>query len=264
MIEMAVGAIGICAAGLPDWASASRVFADALPFDATSAAPRSLELLPPTERRRVNEISRLACLAASDALTQFPPGAATAMPSVFASSDGDGVVLKQMLDALAQRNVVVSPTAFHNSVYNAPAGYWSIGTRSTAPSTTICADRATFATALLEGCTQVIATGGPVLVVAVDAPFPEPLRPLGESAAAFACALVLEPAAPPRVKPGIRSWTVCDVSAPPPPGVGVEQAFSGNAAAAALPLLRALARGKSARVMLPYVDEAWLELEVVP
>jgi len=264
MIEVAVGAIGICAAGLPDWASASRVLAGALPLDATSAAPRTLELLPPTERRRVNEISRLACLAASDALAQLPAGAATVMPSVFASSDGDGVVLKQILDALAQRDVAVSPTAFHNSVYNAPAGYWSIGTRSTAPSTTICADRATFATALLEGCAQAIATGGPVLVVAVDAPFPEPLRPLGESAAAFACALVLEPAAAPRARPLIRSWTAGGAPAPSPPGDGIDRAFAGNAAAAALPLLRALAGGKAARVVLPSVDEAGLELEVVP
>ena len=34
-----------------------------------------------------------------------------------------------MLAALAQSQVVLSPTLFHNSVFDAPAGYWSIGSR---------------------------------------------------------------------------------------------------------------------------------------
>ena len=35
----------------------------------------------------------------------------------------------------------VSPTRFHNSVHNAPAGYWSIATRSHEPSTSLCCRR---------------------------------------------------------------------------------------------------------------------------
>jgi hypothetical protein len=44
----------------------------------------------------------------------------------------------------------------------------------------------------------------------------------------------------------------------------VAAAYAGNAAAAALPLLRALARRDAARIELPYLDGTALELEVAP
>ncbi|MEP7182211.1 MAG: beta-ketoacyl synthase chain length factor [Betaproteobacteria bacterium] len=234
------------------------------PFAPGRTPGRAVDALPPTERRRINETSRLACLAAGDALAALPPGAAMTLPSVFASSDGDGVVLAQVLNALAQRDVAVSPTAFHNSVYNAPAGYWSIATRASAPSTTVCADSASFAVALLEGYVQLQANGGSVLVVAVDAPYPEPLRDLGASVAAFSCALVLECPEQPAAGPWLGRWTTCSASGPAPDVDGIASAFAGNSAAAALPLLRALARRDGMQVALPYVDGTWLELEVSP
>ena len=264
MRAVTVRGVGICAAGLPDWASASRVFAGKLPLESAAPPKRSVDGLPPTERRRINETSRLACLAAGDALAPLGPGAAIAMPAIFTSADGDGIVLAQLLNALAQRDIVVSPTAFHNSVYNAPAGYWTIATRATAPSTTVCADSSSFAVALLEGYAQAITTSGPVLVVAVDMPFPEAIRALGTSAAAFACAIVLDGAPAVNGGPRIERWTI---------GSGAERShradeigvtYSGNAAAASLPLLYALARRDVTRVALPYFDGAWLELEVTP
>ena len=44
----------------------------------------------------------------------------------------------------------LSPTRFHNSVHNAPAGYWSIATQSREPSTSLCRDDESFQAALLE------------------------------------------------------------------------------------------------------------------
>jgi hypothetical protein len=158
------------------------VLAGAEEFEPSLMTERSLDGLPSTERRRINETSRLACLAAVDALATLPAGAGIEMPAIFTSSDGDGLVLAQVLSALARSDSVVSPTAFHNSVYNAPAGYWTIATRSTAPSTTVCADRESFAVALLEGYAQATMKKGAVLVAAVDAPFPEAIRSLGSSA----------------------------------------------------------------------------------
>lgn len=257
-------AVGICAAGLPNWASASSVLAGDVTFEFCPPPYRSLEELPPTERRRINETSRLACLAAGDALAHLSPGAAAGMPAIFTSTDGDGIVLAQMLNALAQRDVVISPTAFHNSVYNAPAGYWTIASRSTAPSTTVCADAASFAVALLEGYAQAITTHGPVLVVAVDAPFPEAIRVLGRSAAAFACAIVIEGAPELANGPRIERWKVGSSVELSHSNDEIAAAYAGNGAAAALPLLRALARCEATWVALPYVDQTWLELEVVP
>ena len=264
MRPVAVRAVGICAAGLPNWASASRVLAGAAAFAPGSPPNRPLDGLPPTERRRINETSRLACLAAGDALAQLPPGAAAAMPAIFTSTDGDGLVLAQMLNALAQRDVVMSPTAFHNSVYNAPAGYWNIATRSTAPSTTVCADAASFAVALLEGYTQAITTRGPALVVAVDAPFPEAIRVLGTSAAAFACAIVVDGAADLHKGPWIERWNVGSSAKHSRNADEIAAAYAGNGAASALPLLRALAQCDARCVALPYVDGTWLDLEVEP
>lgn len=264
MRSVAVRAVGICAAGLPNWASASRVLAGVVAFELGPPPNRSLDGLPPTERRRINETSRLACLAAGDALAQLPPGSAAAMPAIFTSTDGDGIVLAQMLNALTLRDVVISPTAFHNSVYNAPAGYWTIATRSTAPSTTVCADAASFAVALLEGYAQAVTTRGPVLVVAVDVPFPEAIRVLGTSAAAFACAIVVEGASELNKGPRIERWKVGGSVERPHSSDDIVAAYAGNGAAAALPLLRALARCEATWVALPYVDQTWLELEVVP
>jgi len=264
MRPLTVGGIGVCAGGLADWAHAARTLLDPATFVPGPAPKGAPEILPPTERRRMNETSRLACLAAADALTAFPDGAAATIPAIFVSADGDGSVLAPMLHALSQREIVVSPTVFHNSVYNAPAGYWSIATRSTAPSTTICADAGSFAAGLMEACAQAHATGGRVLLVAVDAPFPESIRVLGASAAPFACALLVD-AGQRDGGPRFERWAIVDGAARDEESTDpLARAFAGNAAAAALPLLRALARGERARVALPYLDGSRLELEVLP
>jgi Beta-ketoacyl synthase, N-terminal domain len=262
MKTVTVQAVGICAAGLRDWPSASRVLAGSADFELDPPPNGPLEWLPQTERRRINETSRLACLAASEALAALGPGVSRTIPAIFTSADGDGVVLAQLLSSLAQREVVVSPTAFHNSVYNAPAGYWTIASRSTAPCTTVCADSSSFAVALLEGYVQAITTGASVLFVAAYVPFPEAIRALGRSTAAFACALVLT-GAPAGIGASIEGWRIGAGSGRSRGSVEISAIYGDNAAAAALPLLRALASGDDENVALPYLDGAWLELEVV-
>ena len=116
-----------------------------------------------------------------------------AWPRYSAPSDGDGEVLASMLAALAQPQVVLSPTLFHNSVFNAPAGYWSIGAGAHAASITVSAGAASFVAGLKEAHWQVLATGAPVLYVAFDAPFPAALASFERSAEPFACALCLRP-----------------------------------------------------------------------
>ncbi len=260
----AIRSVGICAAGLDGWADAARVLAGAAPFSPGSAPRRAVDGLAQTERRRINEISRLACLAAYDAFAHAPGIPAAQTPTVFTSADGDGAVLAQTLAAIGQREIVMSPTAFHNSVYNAPAGYWSIAARATAASTTVCAAQASLGAAILEGLSQVQATIGPVLVVAADAPFPEPIRALGASTHAFACALLIDTAARSGHMARLERWRIIADALVPPTPDSMDEAFAGNGAAQALPMLRALARGRAARVPLPYVDGTWLDLEIVP
>jgi hypothetical protein len=263
MISVAIRSIGICAAGLDRWADAARVLVGDSPFVPAPMSRRPVEALAPTERRRINEISRLACLAAYDAFADAPSIDAAQTPTVFASADGDGTVLAQTLAALGQREVVMSPTAFHNSVYNAAAGYWSIAARATAASTTVCAAQASLAVAMLEGLCQMQATGGPVLVIAADAPFPDPIRALSPSRHPFACALLIDAVARSVERARLERWAVIAEPLRPSNGDAIDDAFAGNAAAQSLPMLRALARRQPARVSLPYLDGRWLDLEVV-
>jgi hypothetical protein len=250
--------IGVCAAGLADWEHARAVLSGAAPFVATDVPRPVASALPSTERRRANAATRWALQAASEAVQGVSAGRLATLSSVFASSDGDGEVLATVLRDLAQPEVRLSPTTFHNSVYNAPAGYWSIAAHASSSSTTLCAGAATFAAGLLEAAAQVAASAAPVLLVAYDHPFPADSPIVTDARAAFACALLLAPA-----NEHARAIARIDRMTLAPGAVARMQAFdhlAGNAAAAALPLLRAVVCHDSSEVALPYVDDTHLLL----
>jgi hypothetical protein len=199
----------------------------------------AVPLLPPAERRRCALTVAWALAAAQEAAAQSGlPG--ERFQVVFASSDGDGDILHRICSALATPAAEVSPTDFHNSVHNAAPGYWSIGAHSSAPSTAICAYDGSFAAGLLEAACQVQVDARPVLLVAVDLPFPPPLAAHRPVKHGFAAAIALEP--------GSGLEVQLDDGAP---SASPLPAFDGNAAAACLPLLRALARPGGAEVRLP-------------
>ena len=175
---------------------------------------------------------------------------AGAFAVVFASSDGDGDIVHRLCTALATPAAAVSPTDFHNSVHNAATGYWSIGAHSQAPSTAICAYDGSFAAGLLEAACQIAVEARPVLLVAVDLPYPSPLAAHRPVRHGFAAALALDAGS----CAGDRSerrhgqarcrWAM----------------FGGNAAAACLPLLAALARPGDALVSLAPAERALLQV----
>jgi hypothetical protein len=253
--------VGVCAPGLGNWLHARAVLSGAAAFDDTAIADLAPTMLPSTERRRANSTTRWALHAAADAVQGLSPERVAATPTVFASSDGDGEVLATVLRDLAQSEVRVSPTTFHNSVYNAPAGYWSIAAHAPAPSTTLCTGSATFAAALLEAAMEIAETAAPVLLVAYDNPYPASSPIATISRAPFACALLLAPALG-------HAPALARIAMDVAPGVERDTAqwprFAGNAAAAALPLLRAVACGQSAGVSLPYLDDTHLALTCSP
>ena len=72
------------------------------------------------------------------------------LASVFASANGDGVVIDAILRMLASTPHAVSPTQFHNSVHNAPSGYWGIAMRATPASTSLCGYDGSLACGLIE------------------------------------------------------------------------------------------------------------------
>ena len=266
MTPLLIAGIGICATGMANWTQArTLLLSNALPV--LEPLPRlAPDCLPPVERRRANATTRLAISAAVQAVQGLSDEDIAQLPTVFSSSDGDGEVLANMLAALAQTQVSLSPTLFHNSVFNAPSGYWSIGSRSRVPSITLSAGAASFVAGLMEAQSQVCATGAAVLYVAYDAPFPAALASFARSVEPFACALRLEPIA----NSSASRYGRIEKSPPGPDPqqepalVQLRERFSGNAAAEALPLLCTIAHGQRKAVSLPYLDGSGIWLDYRP
>lgn len=215
-------------------------------FEPSAVQRPAVSLLPPAERRRCALSVAWALAVAQEAVAGAGLDAA-ALAVVFASSDGDGDIVHRLCSALATPAAAVSPTDFHNSVHNAATGYWSIGAHSPAPSTALCAYDGSFAAGLLEAACQIAIEKRPVLLIAVDLPYPPPLavhRPVRHG---FAAALVLEP--------GTGLEISLDGSEPTAPPM---RDFEGNASAACLPLLAALARPDEAVVRLPLSERTLL------
>ncbi len=150
------------------------------------------ETLPPTERRRTGRVVRLAFAIGLEA-TRHAEANPAQLPVVFASSGGDGDNCHEICQTLASADRSLSPTRFHNSVHNAPAGYWSIAAGTQVPSTTICAYDASFAAGLLETLAQIAVRKVATALFAYDLDYPPPLRAARSVPAPFGLALVLHP-----------------------------------------------------------------------
>lgn len=193
MISAFIEGIGIRGPGLADWPSACEALLGSAPYVCATTVLAPPLQLPPAERRRVGKGVKLALAVGFEAVAHAGRDAAQ-LASVFASSSGDGDNCGAICEALAGDRLI-SPTRFHNSVHNTPSGYWGIAAHAMAASTSLCAFDASFAVGLVDAMTQMIAADTPVLMVAYDAPYPEPLfatRPVPEL---FGIALVLAPRA---------------------------------------------------------------------
>jgi hypothetical protein len=259
-----VDGIGLRGPGLADWPNGRAVLAGETPYAPAPVVIAPSPLLAPAERRRMTETVRLAIAVGSEAVAHAGLRAED-LPSVFSSSGGDGATITAILDVLASPQREVSPTRFHNSVHNAPAGYWSIATQSRETSTSLCAHDFSFGTGLLEAAGVAASDGRPVLLVAYDLPYPAALdaaRPIGSI---FGVALVLRP------DPGERSIAALDIalshgSAPETPASepAFERLRTGNPAARALPLLVGLAQGTGGRFVIHHMAGNLIRIDVTP
>jgi Beta-ketoacyl synthase, N-terminal domain len=251
------------APGLAGWAASRNVIAG---IDAYAATPPELPAspLPPAERRRMVHTVKLALALGVEVFAAAGRESADTA-TVFASSGGDGETIHQILAALASDVHDVSPTRFHNSVHNAPAGYWSIATRSHAPSTSIGCHDASFAAGLLEAAVQAAVEDRAVALIAYDVSYPEPLHSVRPLAPLFGAALVLVPSPTPqavaqlRVEVRPRVGELSSMASLP-----LESLRRASPAARALPLLAALARGAADTVMLEYMSGLMLRVAVEP
>ena len=261
MIEVRVIACAVRGPGLTGWVGAARILAGQAEYVPEASIEPAPALLPPNERRRMSDPARWALAAGQEALSAA--GIASAdVATVFASCGSDGKITQQICEALAAPAREVSPTRFHNSVHNAPAGYWSIAMATNAPSTSLCAGAGSFGAGLLEAAAQAVVEMRPVLLIAYDLPYPEPLRALWSIPDAVAVAILLGPgesrSSGPRVRVALAAGKPDDSWLP-----GLPRELAQNPAASALPFLAQIARGEEGRLLLPYLDRCSIELEVM-
>jgi len=228
--------IGFWCNGLPSWQAArDYVRTGSLP-EAAPARP-SPQLLPPNERRRAPDTVAVALEAAMAACRTAGRDPKT-LPSVFASAFGELAITDYMASTLAQDPRSVSPTRFHNSVHNAAAGYWTIGTGCMAPTTAISALEASFAEGLIEAMAQLAAGAEAVLLVGYDSAAAGPLTNVLRSDGLLGGALALARdarAGAPRLRASLE--TDAPHSEPGP----LARLAGANAMAPMLPLFDALA-----------------------
>jgi len=254
--------VGVIGPGLADWPRTADVLTRRTTREAAKTVLPPPTGLPSAERRRTGPVVRAALAAAHEAVAQSGRDAAT-LAAVFAASGGDGGNFHAICETLASDEPQLSPTRFHNSVHNAPAGYWSIATRAMAASNVLCAYDGSFAAGLLEGLAQVRVDGAATLLVAYDTDYPEPLRHVRPIADAFGVALVLAPEKSERTLARIEA-RLTDAGALTFADADLEALRLSNPAARALPLLEALARGTASRVVLDYLDDTRVAVDIDP
>ncbi len=271
MMRAAILGIGLWGPGLSGWAASRAVLAGETPFAHIETPPPAPLLLPANERRRAGPAVRLALGVAEVAVTMarltHPDLDPARLRAVFASSNGEGTVVDELLKTLADpaEAVGVSPTQFHNSVHNVAAGYWSIAHGGRAPADSLAAHDATFAAGLLKALAETVAEAAPVLFCLFDAPLPFPLSACRRTDFAFAMALVLAPESPGAGALGrIAAWfDPRDAALDRPRAPALAALVDGNPAAQGLALLETLARHESWRLALPLLS-GHLALAVTP
>ncbi|MGH8146052.1 MAG: beta-ketoacyl synthase chain length factor [Rhodanobacteraceae bacterium] len=258
-----VGVIGIGAflPGAPDWPSLRGVLRGE--HDVASDVPGkpAADILPAAERRRAPDGVRLAAEVAQQACRMAGCDPAT-LPCVFASTHGEVAITDYVCATLAAAPDELSPTKFHNSVLNAPAGYWTIATGCTAASSAVTAHHHSLAAGLLEAVTLALSEATPVLFAPCDVASSGPLAEMTRTTLPFGMALVLTPeAAGTRLQINLHSGAA-DVHIPE--AVLALQAVAGDnpGNAQALALLAALAGGGATRLALPLSTGMSLDMEI--
>jgi len=261
-----VEGIGLLGPGLAGWAQGREHLEGTTAYQAMRCVLPPPMALPQAERRRAGAVVKVSLAVSEEAVAASGLQAAT-LASVFSSSSGDAINCHEICNALASSDRLISPTRFHNSVHNAASGYWSISSGSMVSSSVLCARDASFAAGLLEAMTQVAVDQIPVLLVAYDTDYPEPLystRPIPDT---FGLGLVLTPQ---RSERSQAQWTLepdtCLTALPADrlDDAALEQLRTDIPAARCLPLLRSIARQQRGRIVLDYLDGRQLALQVAP
>ena len=270
MLSLIVKAIGIIAPGINSWQDAISAFSQPGQFNAQPIEKKLETLLPANERRRAAWVTQLALFAAQ----QTGDNDFSDCLQVFSSSNGDVTTFHQISTALGMEGRPVSPTRFHNSVHNAPAGYWSIATGSQTASTSLTAFSDSFSAGLLEAAVQLNASDNDqnhdCLLVCYDEQPPASFESVIDISEPFACALRLTNDRHLSNKNNDHSLARLELSLlneqkqeTTMSHDQLETLRQSNPQARVLPLLSAIASEQQTSIYLPYFEQT-LAITIIP
>lgn len=264
MVELSIRGVGYWSPGVGDWQQARALIRSGSAWPESTAGRATPGLMPANERRRAPD-SVLLALAVGEQACIAAGVDPSSLPSVFVSVYGDLAINDYMCATLAEPAPMLSPTKFHNSVHNAPSGYWSIATGSMAQTTSIAGFRDSFAAGLLEAAAQIGERGGPLLLVAYDVAGVGPMADVTRCVVPFGCALVLDVVMD-NAPTQLRMTTVAgNATKTGPDSEGLARLSADNPiAAGAGTLLQALADGAARRIALPLSTGLDLALQLKP
>ena len=254
-----VNGVALWAPRIPGWAIAGPVLRGAARAQDQPAPRPAPSLLAPPERRRAPDTVAIALEVAARACESAGVEPKD-LASVFACTQGDLAINDYMSATLASTPTLISPIRFHNSVHNAAAGYWTIGTGCLQPYTALTAYGDTFGEGLLEALVQAQAGERPTLLVAYDIEARGPLAAMQPSRGIVGAGLVVSPQPSSTTQVCIRYRTVGGSERTPPLARNAEL-VAGNAMAACLPFFEAVAMGENRMVRLGLSPALLLEVD---
>lgn len=260
MISTYIEGIGLLGPGLTGWPASELILIGKQDYEPGRTVLPSPAMLPPAERRRCGAIVKLSLATGLEAIGAAGLDAAR-LPSVFSSSGGDGQNCHTICEMLASDDCQISPTRFHNSVHNIAAGYWAIATGSMATASVLSAFDGSFGAGLLEASVQAVVENTPVVLLACDTPYPDPINGVRYISDAFGVALVLTPKHGERALARI-SVDLTQAHADRFDDAAFETLRKSAPAARALPLLRRIAQRQEASLVLDYLDHANLAVDI--
>lgn len=263
-MKIYIESVGLAASGIENWQEAQTVLQGA-DYEYAEMEKYKPSSLPPNERRRATKLVRLAFKATEDAVN-CSHADASQMATVFSSSGGDYHIIDQICRSLSKPERAVSPTQFHNSVHNSAAGYWSIGIKSEAASSSIAAYDYSFAMGLLEAAANVYIEGTTTLLSVYELCPPEPLDQKRQVSADFAVSMILSATESSNSIACIELSSVdaTDRQISKPDNHSLIDLFERNPVAKSLNLLEALSLQQEKSCYLPLAKDLMLEAIVSP
>jgi hypothetical protein len=262
-MKLSITGIGACSRGFQSWDEFQTVCG-------TLAADTANWLIPTPsqisgrERRRAPALVKLAVEVAHQAcdMGSIPK---SEVASVFCSAMGDSEIATYICQTLAGPMKVLSPTKFHNSVHNAPAGYWSISAENRAPSSSIAGSRHSFPVAFLEAGVFATVESRPVLLVTADIQVRGPYEGVYPIENPFGAGLLLQNRVDDK-----SSWSITlehrsgNAEWPTLKNPFLQELSETNPAARCLRLIEAIALQEHASIEWPLGESTHLHLELSP